>query len=129
MAAMVTHAAGESAALFDMEAYKFGPPTNPVWPNFFSGATAVVLEVKDEVQLLKAALMLSHHEVKYLVVNESSPQYDGQAMAIGLMPAERSVVGPLLTEYQTLKKLEPLDDDTCSCSNCRVRLDKPEEGA
>jgi hypothetical protein len=118
MSAMLLHASGESGALYQDD-----------YDGRFRGATAVVLEVKDEVQLIKTAKMLDKNSVRYVLVRESSLPYDGQYMAIGLVPAEREVVGPLLTEYQTLKKLEPLDDDTCSCTNCRLNLDKAEGGA
>lgn len=101
MAAMVTHAAGESGALYQ----------DP-YDGRFRGATAVVLEAEDRDDLLDAADYLDTQGVQYVVVLESSPPYDGQAMAIGIVPEDRAVLGPIMKDFKTLKTLDNPDETT-----------------
>lgn len=92
IAAMVTHAAGESAPLYQDE------------NGHFRGATAVVLEAKDEAHLHKISEYLWYHDLDKVEIYESSEPYANQLMAIGLVPLERTdQVRELLGEFQTLK--------------------------
>jgi peptidyl-tRNA hydrolase len=93
LAAMITHAAGESAALYsDPEDGRF------------RHAIAVVLEVKTEEDLLEANEYLFSNNIQRVLVKESGGPYDGQYMAIGLVPLERNErVRGLLDSFQTLK--------------------------
>lgn len=92
LAAMVCHAAGESGAMYEH-----------LHNERFRGATAVVLEVANENGLLKVIRRLNKHQILHIVVRESDPPYDGQWMAIGLVPVEREKVEHILREYQLLK--------------------------
>ena len=109
LAAQLTHAAGESAAIYERCIWKF------------DGATAVVLEVRDEAKLLDVMYLLRDNGIQHVRINEDSPPYDGALMAIGVVPQERGKIGALLQELQTLKTLTPPE----SCSNCRVEVPPP----
>lgn len=115
MAAMVTHAAGESGALYQ----------NPE-DGRFRGATAVVLEVKDERGLAKTRDLLVYEGIPHILIEESHGPYTGQWMAIGIVPCERVLVSELLKDYQTLKMLTKpttkiyLGDDECTCPECSL---------
>lgn len=111
LAAMVTHAAGESGALYQ----------DP-YDGRFRGATAVVLEAKNEADLKdisdRLAVLLVHHTCVW----ETTEPYRDQLMAIGVVPGDRERLQQHMTAYQTLKKLNyPLVDDECQCSNCAAR--------
>lgn len=103
MAAMITHAAGDSAS-------------QRMWP-LPPHTIAVVLEAKDEEHLKDISGYLRanclEEGVDKFSVFESGGPYDGQLMAIGLLPQERDALSNKLKEFQTLK----------SC------LDNPKEGA
>lgn len=92
-AAMITHAAGESGALY----------SNPE-DGRFRHATAVVLEVKNEEKLWAANRLLTDNQVQRIMVSEIGGPYDGQFMAIGLVPVEGRL--EMLKELQTLKVLD-----------------------
>ena len=93
LAAMVTHAAGESGALYQ-------DPEN----GRFRGATAVVLEAKDEAALDKIEAMLFEANIQAVSIRESEPSpYAGQLMAIGVVPMDRARGNGLFWKYQTLK--------------------------
>lgn len=110
--AMVTHAAGESGALY-------GDP----YDGRFRHATAVVLEVKNESELKSLMMVLRRADLQHVVVSESDPPYNGSLMAIGLVPTERDKVGTTLESYQTLKKLYVDEEaDVCTCSGCQSRF-------
>ena len=122
MCAMVTHAAGESAALFENFQEKFSKDPHEL---VFKGATAVVLEVKDEKALDKAQQLLWKHGIEHVLISENSGPFEGQFMAIGLVPVERWAVASLLEPYQLLKGVDyPPTDDLCRCTNCKKSLDK-----
>lgn len=94
VAAMVTHAAGESAALYEKMLGEF------------DGAYAVVLAVKTELRLEKAKALLDTHDIAYTEVRESSAPYNGALMALGLMPIERDEVEEILNDFQLLHTLD-----------------------
>lgn len=108
MAAMITHAAGESAARYrgnsDSTFYTGDDDTT------FMGSVAVVLGVDSVAQLLKTSHKLNAANIPYVGVEESSPPYDGAYMALGLVPIERDKVSNLLKDLQTLKTLILPDD-------------------
>jgi hypothetical protein len=89
LAAMVTHAAGESGALY-CDAYD----------GRFRGATAVVLEARNELHLDKIAENLRLMDIPCVEVWENSGPYAEQLMAIGVVPRERDA---RLNDYQLLK--------------------------
>ena len=94
MAAMVTHAAGESGARYD-DPERGG----------FQGCRAVVLEARDEVDLIMAQKQLQRNSIEDVSVYESDPPYSGQLMAIGLVPVESTEVEGVTRSYSTLKVL------------------------
>ncbi len=97
IAAMVTHAAGESAAKYESKQDNiFNEP-------IFNGATAVVLEAKDEKHLNWIADYLFSLSIDFTEVHESGGPYSGQFMAIGVVPAEREAVSEKMRDFQTLK--------------------------
>lgn len=91
LTAMVVHAAGESAAKYDSNV------------DDFTGATAVVLEVKDEDHLTDVVNYLEGLDIEFITIRESSPPYTGQLMALGLLPGEKDDIAPHLRTFQTLK--------------------------
>ncbi|HVI40685.1 MAG TPA: hypothetical protein VM577_08495, partial [Anaerovoracaceae bacterium] len=94
-AAMITHAAGESGALY-MDPYD----------GRFRGATAVVLEAKNEGILKADAAYFRNNGIRHVEVHESGGPYHGQLMAIGLVPDDREILAPKLSTFQTLKVLD-----------------------
>jgi hypothetical protein len=106
---MVTHAAGESGALYQ----------DP-YDGRFGGCTAVVLEAKTEDELAEIEETLRDQDVRLVSITESGGPYHGQLMALGVVPDERDYLGPIFSNYQCLKELKP----PCSCSNC---VDKARE--
>jgi|SRR5882724_6029863 len=97
LTAMVTHAAGESAVKYECNQINiFNDP-------IFKGATAVVLEAKHEVHLKDIAKYLKDNKIEFIEVHESGGDYNGQFMAIGLVPIEREEVAIKLRDFQTLK--------------------------
>lgn len=98
LAAMVCHAAGESGATYERkEGWRYDDSTA------FSGATAVILEAKDEKHLRQISAYLDEVEIAYKTVHESGGEYSGQLMALGLIPIEREAIAEKLREFQTLK--------------------------
>lgn len=94
MAAMVTHAAGESAAVYEAEHIEG-----------FKGCVAVVLEAKDELSLDNNHEYLNSHGIKHVSVHESNGVYSGQYMAIGVVPREREEIADKFRYFQCLKSL------------------------
>lgn len=94
LAAHVTHAAGESAHRYESEE-----------DGRFSGATAIVLETKDENDLDKAEDYLDYWGIQAVSIRESNGPYEGQLMAIGLVPVERDTISKLMDKFQTLKAI------------------------
>ena len=109
MAAMITHAAGESAALYTGNSDSTFYTGDDDYYTFM-GSVAVVLGVDNVAQLLKTSRKLSECNIPYVGVRESSPPYDGAYMALGLVPIERDKVAGLLKDLQTLKTLILPDD-------------------
>lgn len=92
IAAMVTHAAGESGALYQDE-----------YDGRFRGATAVVLEAKNEDSLYAAERRLRASGWNPVAIVESHGVYAGQLMALGLIPMPRVVKGHWIWDCQLLK--------------------------
>ena len=98
LAAMVAHAAGESAAFYE----------NPENGRGFRGSVVVVLEVKNEAELKRLSDRLTKSpDLQHIVTRESTPPYNGAWMAIGIVPIERELAAPYLESLQTLKTLDP----------------------
>lgn len=98
IAAMVCHAAGESAVLYQ----------DP-YDGRFRGATAVVLEAKDERWLNDYAEYLRQHDIQNVEVHESGGPFNGQFMAIGIVPCDREKIAKRLEHLQVLKVSTYLD--------------------
>jgi hypothetical protein len=92
LAAMVTHAAGESGALYQDE-----------YNGRFRGATAVVLEANDEAHLRRIDKYLSDNALQRVCVVESGGVYTNQLMSIGCVPGRRAALSHLLAKFVTLK--------------------------
>lgn len=106
LAAMITHAAGESSVIFEnQEGWRHD--NQPA----FEGATAVVLEAKSEAHLLEIAAYLTQAKIEHTLVHESNGTYAGQLMSIGVVPGSREELAPKLREFQTLK----------SCLTCETK--------
>jgi peptidyl-tRNA hydrolase len=75
MAAQITHAAGESA-----------PRRLP------AGTYAIVLAVDDATALEALSARLSAAGVRHTVIRENDEPYNGEATAIGVEPAQRSIL-------------------------------------
>lgn len=95
LTAMIVHAAGESAALYEAQHFEG-----------FPGCTAVVLEAHDESRLNSDAEYLRGHGIATVEVHESHGPFAGQFMAIGVVPGERETLAPLFAEFQCLKSLD-----------------------
>lgn len=100
--AMVTHAAGESAVLYQDE-----------YDGRFRECRAVVLESANEADLLKAEAKLQRHGVQYVGIVESGEIYKDQLMAIGLVPTHPEThvdwgvkVADVMKHFLTLKELD-----------------------
>lgn len=99
LAAMITHAAGESGALYQ-----------DIYDGRFRDAAAVVLEAKNEDDLYAIERRLRLHNFRYVAVTESDGKYSGHFMAIGLVPDHRESFGDVLKHYLTLKELDKPKD-------------------
>lgn len=100
LAAMICHAAGESGHLYEAEE-----------DGRFRGATAIVLEAKDENELDKAEDYLDYWSIQAVSIRESEGPYAGQLMAIGLVPVERDTVSKLMERFQALKAIVKPEDE------------------
>jgi peptidyl-tRNA hydrolase len=90
LAAQVTHAAGESS-----------PGSLP------EGTNAVVLAAKPlELQALEVRLKAAG--VPHTAIREPDPPYNGELLAIGLVPAARSLVRSYVSSLPLLKEEAPL---------------------
>lgn len=99
LAAMVSHAAGESA-------HSYADP----YDGRFRGATAVVLEVKDELNLHKVAMKLRDCAVAHVEIVEGAEPYANQLMAVGVVPGERKDLEGFFKGFQTLKTCYPAQE-------------------
>lgn len=71
--------------------------------NLPAGTYAVALTVKDEAELRSLAETLEREGLsRQLIVEEDAP-YSGQAMAIGIPPADRKTLKRYLSKYPLLK--------------------------
>lgn len=92
LAAMVTHAAGESAVLYQ----------NPE-DGRFRRARAVVLEAVNELALQDVSRRLEKLGIQRVEIVESGPIYSGELMAVGVVPTESQSVVEAMQHYLTLK--------------------------
>ena len=119
MAAMVTHAAGESGAIY----------RDPL-DGRFRGATAVVLGAKNQDAILDALVYMDKKNIQHVAVVESGAPYDGQFMAIGIVPGNRDKLGPLMAEFQVLKALDiPADREENTTLPCEKKRSTPTNGS
>jgi hypothetical protein len=86
VAAMIVHAAGESAAKFNNDD-----------DGRFRGATAIVLSVPGLLELGALSDTLKVNHIQRVEVSESSAPYTGQLMAVGVVPADRSKIQQFFT--------------------------------
>lgn len=99
LAAMITHAAGESAVYYQ----------NPE-DGRFRNARAVVLEAKNEDALYTASGLFMKHGIAQVQIVESGAVYNGQLMAIGLVPIESETVEAVMRPFQCLKILDKSEE-------------------
>lgn len=85
-AAQLVHAAGESSP-----------------GNLAEGTYAVVLEVPDEAALRAVKARLSLTQVALVAVYEPDPPFNGQLMALGLVPVRKEAVRRFLSSLPLLK--------------------------
>lgn len=89
MLAQTTHASGESASCFGQ---------------LPSGTHAVVLAAKDEADLLNIEQQLLSASINYRLIREPDPPFNGQAMAIGLIPTnDRKKIRQILSRHPLVK--------------------------
>lgn len=94
--AQVAHAAGESF-------YRLTTPDG-----FQADQTvAVVLGARNEHRLKRLRDALATAHVGHVVIVEVEGEYAGQIMAVGLVPADRGLVQPLLNDFHMLRELAP----------------------
>lgn len=89
--AQITHAAGESAALFGAELPK--------------NTHAVVLGVASESELLRLESKAKATDLRFCPIREPDPPFNGQLMAVGFVPGSKSHFKSLLSNYALLKSL------------------------
>ena len=100
LAAMITHAAGESSAYYE----------DP-YDGRFRGAHAVVLGVDSEKALDRLADKLFDLDIPNVRIRESSYPWNGALMAVGVVPGEKEKIFPVLKNYLLLRDLIiPVDD-------------------
>ena len=64
---------------------------------------AVVLSARNEARLAWLERQLKKHKIKHKAIREPDAPWDGQLMAIGLHPCERSeLLAKLFKDYQLL---------------------------
>lgn len=90
-AAMIVHAAGESAA--------FNPPT--------PGTFAVVLGVDSAAALEAVDAQLAQHGVSRIMIREPDPPWNGQPMSIGVTPIARENVRGVLRHLRLYQGQKP----------------------
>lgn len=96
LAAMVTHAAGESAAWNTSIALE---PTR-----------AVVLQAKDEANLEAIRCYLIGENIPHIRIIEDAGPYAHQLMSIGIVPVEQTIVQDKLSEFTLLNSCFELDN-------------------
>lgn len=103
IAAQVTHAAGESFAKW---AFAFAHAKHTkVFPSLLRGepTTAVVLEADDNEHLKKIARMLRKKNIHHVAICEPDAPWNGQMMAIGVLPGEREALKPYFKGLSLLR--------------------------
>jgi peptidyl-tRNA hydrolase len=93
MLAQTTHAAGESAARWSLEAKRSLP----------ADTHAVVLAVPDERSLLELEQKLITRNIPHCAIREPDAPWNGQLMAIGLWPADRKTVKRVVSNYPLVR--------------------------
>lgn len=96
IAAMCTHAAGESA---------IWNPTDVAACN----TRAVVLQAKDEAHLEKIRSYLIGENIPHVKIVEDAGRYAHQLMAIGVIPVEHIILGNKLADFTLLNSCLELD--------------------
>ena len=86
MAAQLIHAAGESSP-----------------GNMSSGTYAIALAAKSELQLLALERRLVSQNIPHAAIRESDAPWDGQLMAIGIAPCDRSIVRKEVSQLPLIK--------------------------
>lgn len=110
MAAHLIHAAGESGAEWGHLYSPLGLPDNTI---------AVALEATDEPHLKDIRVYLQgqglHEGIDIFTIIESGGTFEGQFMAVGLLPMKRDKIGPIVSQLSILRDREGLDnyDDQC----------------
>lgn len=100
--AMVTHAAGESVR----EAY-----TNPSYNldrdyGLPKHTAAIVLAALDEQHLERILSYLIREDLAFKAIHEEGGDFDGQLMAIGLIPTIRYKISHKLKDFILLRELD-----------------------
>lgn len=114
IAAQVTHAAGESFYLLasysggsmaaSQEAGGERPPTRANSRDDIPRATAVVLGARNESKLLSLERLLADHCVPHIAVREPDEPWNGQLMAIGLVPGPRGLLCRWVSDFDLLRE-------------------------
>jgi hypothetical protein len=86
MAAQLIHAAGESSP-----------------GDLSSGTFAIALAAKSELQLLAIEKRLISQNIQHSAIRESDDPWDGQLMAIGIAPCDRSIVRKEVSQLPLVK--------------------------
>lgn len=112
LCAQIAHAAGESFyALRPGSSEERAPVSNqevagsnPARGSTFnpSQTIAVILGARNEHRLKRLAADLLQANVPHVVIQEPDPPYDGQCMAIGLVPGDKSELAAHVRGYHML---------------------------
>lgn len=70
---------------------------------------AVVLAAKDEMTLAEAELLLKEKGIEHVAIREPDEPWNGQLMAIGIVPAPKSDLKKILQKYPLLKQCIPTE--------------------
>jgi hypothetical protein len=100
----VGHAAGEAFYIFAM--LKLAPEGFD--PN---RTTLLVKGARNEKKLLKLEKKLISKGVYHLAVREPMAPWNGQLMAIGLVPGDREIMGYHLSDFEMLKLTDESSND------------------
>lgn len=108
MCAQLAHAAGESFFQLGLSAV---PPVN------IERTTVVVLGARNEHRLKRLEAKLQQVHIPHAAIREPDAPWDGQLMAIGLVPGDREQLSPLFRDYQILSSLDPSPWNWCICGH------------
>lgn len=102
VAAMVTHAAGESLHRYHTS-FEYSGDINYGLPK---NTAAVVLAADNESHLERILSYLIKEDIAFKAIHEVGGTYDGQLMSIGLIPCSRYIVKDKLRGFSLLKELD-----------------------